>query len=154
MLEFYPQIRLFHISCVLLSGSLFCLRGLLMLAGSAQANHVVLRWLSYAIDSALLTAALMLMTLLHQYPLQQSWLTVKVLLIVFYVLLGAFALRRAKTYRVRATCFAAAVLVYLFVISVARAHDPLGALRGQFLKGFQFHSSPGIARRAPSSNRA
>ncbi len=43
MLEFYPQIRLFHISCVLLSGSLFCLRGLLMLAGSAHANHVLLR---------------------------------------------------------------------------------------------------------------
>ncbi len=132
MLEFYPQIRLFHISCVLLSGSLFCLRGLLMLAGSAHANHLLLRWLSYAIDSALLTAALLLMTLLHQYPVQQSWLTVKVLLIAVYVVLGVFALRRGRTYRARARCFAAAVLVYLFVISVARAHEPLGALRAFF----------------------
>ena len=132
MLEFYPQIRLFHISCVLLSGSLFCLRGLLMLAGSAAANHVMLRWLSYAIDSALLTAALMLMTLLHQYPIQQNWLTVKVLLIVVYVVLGSFALRGARTYRARAGFFAAAVLVYLFLISVARAHDPMGVLRVLF----------------------
>lgn len=129
MLEFYPQIRLFHISCVLISGSLFCLRGLLMLAGSAHSNHVMLRWLSYAIDTALLGAALLLVTLLHQYPIQQNWLTAKLLLIVVYVVLGVFALRRGRTYRARAGCFAAAVLVYLFVISVARTHDPLGVLR-------------------------
>lgn len=129
MPEFYPAIRLFHISCVLLSGSLFFLRGCLMLAGSPRANHVLLRWLSYAIDSALLTAALMLVTLLHQYPFQQAWLTAKVLLLVVYVVLGVFALRRARTYRGRALCFAAAVLVYLSIVSIARAHDPLGALR-------------------------
>jgi uncharacterized membrane protein SirB2 len=129
MLEFYPAIRLFHISCVLLSGGLFILRGCLMLAGSAQANHALLRWLSYAIDSALLTAALMLVTLLHQYPFQQAWLTAKVLLLVIYIVLGVMALRRARSYRARAACFAAAVLVYLFMISIARAHDPLGALR-------------------------
>jgi uncharacterized membrane protein SirB2 len=130
MLEFFPQIRLFHIGCVLLSGSLFCLRGLLMLRGSLLANHVLLRWLSYAIDSALLTAALMLVTLLHQYPFQQAWLTAKLLLLVIYVLLGIMALRRGRSLRLRAACFAAALLVYLFIISVARAHDPLGALRG------------------------
>jgi uncharacterized membrane protein SirB2 len=129
LLEFYPQIRLFHISCALLSGSLFCLRGLLMLAGSAHANHLLLRWLSYVIDTSLFAAALLLMTLLHQFPIQQNWLTIKLLLIVAYVVLGSFALRRARTYRARAGCFAAAALVYLFVISVAREHDPLGALR-------------------------
>jgi uncharacterized membrane protein SirB2 len=111
---------------------LFCVRGLLMLAGSAHANHLLLRWLSYVIDTSLFAAALLLMTLLHQYPIQQDWLTIKVLLIVVYVVLGSFALRRARTYRARAGLFAAAVLVYLFVISVARAHDPLGALHAVF----------------------
>ncbi len=130
MLEYYPAIRLFHISCVLLSGSLFFLRGCLMLGGSAHANHPLMRWLSYAIDSALLTAALMLVTLLHQYPFQLAWLTVKVLLLVVYVLLGIMALRRARTYRGRAASFAAAVAVYLFIVSVARSHDSLGLLRG------------------------
>lgn len=129
MLEFYPPIRLFHISCVLLSGSLFAIRGVLMLAGSASANHVVLRWLSYAIDTALLTAALMLVTILHQYPFQQAWLTVKVLLVVVYIGFGSLALRRAHSQRSRAAFFAAAVLVFLFMLSVARTHDPLGFLR-------------------------
>jgi len=103
--------------------------GACLLAGSARANHALLRWLSYAIDSALLTAALMLVTLLHQYPFQQAWLTAKVLLLVIYIVLGVMALRRARSYRARAACFAAAVLVYLFMISIARTHDPLGALR-------------------------
>ena len=33
-------------------------------------------------------AALMLVTILHQYPFVQSWLTVKVLLLVVYIVLG------------------------------------------------------------------
>jgi len=87
-----------------------------------------LRYLTYTIDTVLLTAALMLATLLHQYPFVHAWLTVKVLLLVVYIVLGTFALRRARGRAARAACFAAAVLVYLFIASVARAHQPLGIL--------------------------
>ena len=128
MLEFYPQIKFVHVLCVILSGSLFFVRGVLMLAGSRLANHAVARYLSYAIDTTLLTAALMLITILHQYPFVQSWLTVKVLLLVVYIVLGVFALRRARTPRSRAICFAAAIAVFLFIVSVAIAHDPRGVL--------------------------
>ena len=48
MIEFYPEIRSVHIGAVIASGALFCLRGILMLAGSRAANHVALRWPSYA----------------------------------------------------------------------------------------------------------
>ena len=126
MLEFYPQIRFVHVLCVILSGSLFCVRGVLMLAGSRLANHAVARYLSYAIDTTLLTAALMLITILHQYPFVQAWLTVKVLLLVVYIVLGVFALRRAPTRAARAACFVAALAVYLYIISVAYWHDPRG----------------------------
>ena len=68
MIEFYPQIKFVHIIAVILSGSLFALRGLLMLARSRFTNHPALRYLSYAIDTTLLTAALTLVTILHQYP--------------------------------------------------------------------------------------
>ena len=126
MLEFYPQIKFVHVLCVTLSGSLFCVRGVLMLAGSRLANHAVARYLSYAIDTTLLTAALMLITILHQYPFVQAWLTVKVLLLVVYIVLGVFALRRAPTRAARASCFAAALAVYLYIVSVAYWHDPRG----------------------------
>lgn len=43
-----------------------------------------------------------------------------------YFVLGTFALRRARTPRSRALCLAAALAVYLFIVSIARAHHPLG----------------------------
>jgi uncharacterized membrane protein SirB2 len=128
MLEFYPQIKFVHVLCVVLSGSLFALRGTLMLSGSPFVNHGVLRHASYAIDTTLLTAALMLVMILRQYPFVQAWLTVKVLLLVVYIVLGVFALRRGRTRRQRGLFFLTALTVYLFIVSVARTHDPRGIL--------------------------
>ncbi len=128
VIEFYPEIKLVHVGAVIASGGLFALRGLMMLAGSRLANHAALRHLSYAIDTTLLTAALMLITILHQYPFVQGWLTVKVLLLVVYIVLGSLALRRGRTLAIRTSCYFAALAVYLFIIGVARAHDPRGIL--------------------------
>jgi len=128
MIEFYPQIKFVHVLCVILSGSLFALRGAMMLADSRFTNHAALRYLSYAIDTTLLTAALMLITILHQYPFVQAWLTVKVFLLVVYIVLGVFALRRGRTRQVRAICYFAALFVYAYIIGVALAHDPRGWL--------------------------
>ena len=117
-----------HVAAVIASGVLFALRGMGVMAGARWPMFPPLRYLTYAVDTVLLTAALMLATILHQYPFVHAWLTVKVLLLVVYIVLGTFALKRGRTKRVRAACFVAAVLVYLFIASVARAHQPLGIL--------------------------
>ena len=127
MSEFYPQIKWVHVAAVIASGGLFALRGAGTLAGAAWPMFAPLRYLSYTIDTILLTAALMLATILHQYPFVHAWLTVKVLLLVVYILLGSLALKRARTRVARAWCFAAAILLYVFIASVARTHHPLGA---------------------------
>lgn len=128
MIEFYPQIRLVHIVAVVLSGSLFALRWIALNIDARWPMAAPVRYLSYTIDTVLLTAALMLATVLHQYPFVHGWLTVKVLLLVIYIVLGTFALKRGRTRQMRLACGAAAVLVYVFIITVARAHHPLGAL--------------------------
>jgi uncharacterized membrane protein SirB2 len=130
MIEFYPQIKWVHVAAVIASGVLFALRGTGVLAGARWPMFAPLRYLTYTIDTVLLTAALMLATILRQYPFVHAWLTVKVLLLVVYIVLGSFALKRAGTPTVRAACFAAALLVYLFIASVARMHHPLGILAG------------------------
>jgi uncharacterized membrane protein SirB2 len=117
-----------HITCVVLSGSLFFSRGCLMLAGLPLANHKAVKRLSYVIDTTLLAAAIMLTTIIHQYPFVQAWLTVKVLLLVVYIVLGVFALRRGRTRAARAGFFVAAVAVFLFIVSVAVTANPYGAL--------------------------
>jgi uncharacterized membrane protein SirB2 len=128
VIEFYPQIKWVHIAAVSASGILFFLRGLALHAGATWPMAAPLRYLSYSIDTVLLTAALMLATIIHQYPFVQGWLTVKVLLLVLYVVLGSFALKRGRTRAVRIGCWLAALAVYLFIASVARAHHPLGLL--------------------------
>jgi uncharacterized membrane protein SirB2 len=126
MLELYPYVKWTHVAAVTASGVLFAVRGLAVLAGSRWAMHAVLRYVSYGIDIVLLSAALMLASMLHQYPFVHPWLTVKVLLLMVYILLGSLALKRARTRRARACCFIAALLLYAFIASVARAHHPFG----------------------------
>jgi len=128
MLEFYPQIKWVHIAAVIASGSLFALRGAGALAGARWPQWAPLRYLTYTIDTVLLTAALMLATLLHQYPFVHGWLTAKVLLLVLYIVLGTLAMKRARTLRTRAWCYLAALAVFLFIVSIARTHNPLGIL--------------------------
>ncbi|HYD89290.1 MAG TPA: SirB2 family protein [Vitreimonas sp.] len=127
MEEFYLQIRNVHIGSVLASGGLFLLRGLgVNLFNASWPMWAPVRYLSYTIDTVLLTAALMLMTIVHQYPFVHHWLTVKVLLLVVYIVLGSFALKRGKTRNARLGFFLSALAVFAFIFSVARAHNPLG----------------------------
>ena len=126
MIEFYPQIKSIHIAAVFTSGLLFLLRGAALHAGQTWAMAAPLRYLTYTVDTVLLTAALMLATVLHQYPFVHGWLTTKVLLLVVYIVLGTFALKRGATRNVRIACWLVALLVYGFIISVARAHHPAG----------------------------
>lgn len=127
MIEFYPQIRHAHIGLALLSGSLFALRGALLLTGMRWPDAAPVRYLSYAIDTALLTAAVLLLTVLPGALYANGWLATKIVLLVIYVVLGAFALRRGRTVRARALCYVAALLVFVQIYCTARAHHPLGA---------------------------
>lgn len=126
MLEFYPQIKLVHVAAVLFSGALFCLRGAFAQAGADWAMAAPLRYLSYTIDTVLLTAALMLLTILPSGNYANGWLTIKLFLLVVYVLLGTLALKRGRTPRTRRLAYVGAVLVFLIMLTVARAHHPLG----------------------------
>ena len=130
MIEFYPQVRAVHIGAVLASGALFALRGAGVLGGLRWPLAAPLRYLSYSIDTTLLTAALMLVAMLPAAVFANHWLTVKLGLLVLYVVLGSFALKRGRSARVRAICFAAAVAVYIFMFGVARTHQPFGWLAG------------------------
>jgi uncharacterized membrane protein SirB2 len=122
--QYFAEIREVHIGCVALSGSLFFLRGSLRLLGHSIANHPFLRISSVLIDTVLLSAAVLLTLIVRQFPLTDGWLTMKLVLLVVYVVLGSLALRRAQR-RTQAIAFAAALLTYLTIIGVAVTHSPL-----------------------------
>jgi uncharacterized membrane protein SirB2 len=124
--EYYLTLRHVHIACVMLTITLFTFRGALMIAESALLQSPIVKILPHVIDTVLLTSALMLTTVIHQYPFGTGWLTMKIVLLVVYIVLGSFAIRRGRTKAIRVTAFVAALVVLAFLVSVARAHNPLG----------------------------
>lgn len=128
MIEYYSEIRLVHIAAVLMSGGLFASRSLLLTLGYRWVLAAPLRIVVYSVDTVLLTAALMLMTIVQQYPFVDAWLTVKVLLLALYIVLGYLGFWRARTVTARLGLCLSALAIYAFMISVARAHHPLGFL--------------------------
>ena len=127
--EFYPLIRSVHVALVATSGLLFAVRGIAALAGQAWPSRTTLRLMSVIIDTALLAAGIALWLLLGLHPVRDAWLATKFLLLAAYIVLGTLALRRARTRGGRAAAFTAALACYLFMVSVAMARHPLGALR-------------------------
>src|SRR6476620_8190204 len=101
MIAFYPQIKAFHVFIALLSGTLFALRGGFALGGAGWAYAGPVRWTRWAIDTALLTAALMLLAVLPRSVFGNGWLAVKLVLIVTYIALGTIALKQARLHRRR-----------------------------------------------------
>jgi len=122
--ELYPQLKLLHVLAVIVSGSLFFLRGIGVQAGAGFAMSAPLRYSSYAIDTVLLGSAIALIVALDGMVLESSWLWMKLLLLPVYIVLGSFALKRAKTPAARRVFFGLAVLVFLYMYRVARSHDP------------------------------
>jgi uncharacterized membrane protein SirB2 len=126
VIEFYLQIKLVHIFAVLCSGVLFFVRGLMVLNNRKAAMAAPVRYLSYSIDTVLLAAGLLLFAMLPSVVFANGWLLEKLVLLVVYIVLGSFAMKRAHDKKSQARCFVAAVSVYIFMFSVARAHHPLG----------------------------
>lgn len=126
MLEHFALIKNLHIAAAIGSGALFLVRGAFVQAGSAWPMIAPLRYLSYAIDTVLLAAAVALVLLLPGEVFSNGWLTTKLILLVGYIVLGSIALKRGKTRLARRLAYVLAILVFLSMYSIARRHDPLG----------------------------
>ena len=132
MIELYPQIKAVHVGAVALSGALFATRGALALAGRQRAATAgAVRYASYAIDTVLLTAAVMLVAILPTALFANHWLAAKLALLVAYVVLGVLAMRGAARGRPAAKYFyLAALAAFVGIVGIALAHHPMGWLRG------------------------
>ena len=81
-----------HIAAVCLSGSFFLVRGIWMIQENTLLEKKIVRIAPHIIDTVLLTAGVMLSVLVQQYPGIDSWLTVKILALIAYIVFGVFAL--------------------------------------------------------------
>ncbi len=122
----YPALLHLHRACVPLSVALFCARGLGVTWQQAWPMRKFWRYLSVTIDVPLLLAGASLWALLGHHPLQQTWLGVKLVLLLLYIVLGSFALKRGRTRGQRLLFFGLALGVVASMVGIALRHHPAG----------------------------
>ena len=121
----YLILKHLHVTCVVLSGLGFCLRGWWMLRESRLRQHRLTRILPHIVDTLLLGSALTMAWMSGQYPFVEGWLTAKLCGLLAYILLGMMALKRGRTLAIRARYFGLALLAYAYIVSVALTRNPL-----------------------------
>ncbi|MDX1693797.1 MAG: SirB2 family protein [Ketobacteraceae bacterium] len=124
----YMAFKHAHMTFAMLSGIFFLVRGVWMLVDSPMLAQRWVKIVPHIIDTLLLVCAIVLMFQIQQYPLTHDWLTAKVVALVLYIIAGTIAIKRGKTKTVRVAAFGFALLCFVYMMSVAFAHHPLGAL--------------------------
>ena len=121
-------LKAIHVTSALISISGFILRCWWMLQDSPRLKMRLTRVLPHIIDTILLASAIMLALRIEQYPLTTAWLTAKLIALLAYIGLGMVALRFGKTRKTRMTAFFLAVLVFVYLVSVAITRSPVPGL--------------------------
>lgn len=122
----YLALKHLHVTAVLLSGTGFFIRGLLMLADSPLLQRRLLKVLPHIVDTVLLGSAIAMAVISAQYPFVLPWLTAKFFGLLAYIVLGMMALKRGRTKGRRAAWFVAALLAFAYIVMVALTRNPLG----------------------------
>ena len=122
----YSTVKLIHESAVTLSFAGFFARGVGMLRGAGWIRHRLARTLPHLVDTVLLVSALVLAWMLRLTPSNAPWITAKIVGLVAYVAIGLVALRLGRSKTIRASAWIAAMLTFLWIVSVAITKDPRG----------------------------
>jgi uncharacterized membrane protein SirB2 len=115
----YLTIKYLHITCAILSISGFILRGIWMIRQSPYLQHKLTKRLPHLVDTFLLLLGVTMVIISGQYPLQQNWLTAKIIALLIYIALGLIAFRFAKTNRAKITAWLLAIVVFGYMVMVA-----------------------------------
>ena len=121
----YANLRFIHITCAVVSVSLFVVRATLQFQGHNWRTQIWLRVIPHFNDTVLLGAAVTLAMVSGQYPLEQNWLSAKVIALVVYIVLGWVALRSTVSLAARKVAFVAALISVGYLICVAHTRSPL-----------------------------
>jgi len=121
-----------HVATVLISISFFIVRFFWMVSGSKLLTIKPVKILPHINDTVLLISAIVLAVKIEQYPFVDHWLTVKVVALLAYIVIGTVALKRGKTKNARIAAGFIAIFIFIFMMSVAGTRDPAGFLSALF----------------------
>lgn len=109
-METYLIVKKIHILTAVLSVLGFVIRGWWTYKNNPLVQHKLVKILPHINDTLLLAAAIYLSIMSGLYPFQQSWLGVKVILLVSYIIAGTVALKPSKSAQTRVVAFIVAIV--------------------------------------------
>lgn len=121
----YTPLKHTHLLLVSISIAYFTLRAVSKLLKKQWQDKTPFKISAYTIDSFLLLTGILLMVVTSQYPIAQSWLTVKLIILVGYIFFGIKAMK-SKTQVMQGFYIATAIACVLLMVTIARTHHPLG----------------------------
>jgi len=125
MADYYLYIKTLHVTCVVISITLFVLRSVWTLQGSPMLATAWARSIPHYVDTTLFAAAIMLTLIIHQYPFQAPWLTAKVMGLLAHILLGLVFFHYKGSWAVRKGALVLSLLAFCYIVAVAVTKDPL-----------------------------
>ncbi len=123
-MEFYPAIKHLHMTLAMISLLGFLLRGFWMIKESPMLQLKPVKILPHIVDTFLLASAIVLVVITGFYPWVAMWVSVKIILLVAYIIIGTIALKRGKTKTIRVIAFIVSILIFLSIYGIA-FHKPM-----------------------------
>ena len=115
----YPTLKVVHIACVMGSGTLFVVRGVLLRVAPTALHSTWARVLPHVLDTLLLAAAIGMLVVARINPLESPWLTAKILALLVYIGLGTIALKRGRDPATRLVAWLLAMTAFAYIVTVA-----------------------------------
>ncbi|MGH8279317.1 MAG: SirB2 family protein [Gammaproteobacteria bacterium] len=120
------EVRMAHMIFAGGSIALFLLRGTFTVLATRPLNARLWKVLPHLVDSLLLAMGIWLAVMLRLNPFHVTWLGVKILCVIGYIVLGVLAFRLKRPRWLRLGVFVAAILLFAFIVSIAVFQDPRG----------------------------
>lgn len=115
----YDTLLAIHRFTVVMSLTLFLLRGAWRMIDSPMMNKKWVKIVPHINDTALIAAAIGMLVVGSLNPLENEWLLAKIIALLAYITLGTFAIKRGKTPLQRNLAFVGSLTVFGYIVAVA-----------------------------------
>lgn len=110
----FEWVKPLHVICAVVSASFFVVRGLWMLTGSSRLQLLWVRIAPHVIDTVLFASGVYL-AMLWSWA---TWILIKLVMVVAYIVLGVLALRGSSE-KIKRACLVGALVCVATVFMIA-----------------------------------
>jgi uncharacterized membrane protein SirB2 len=127
----YALLKHAHLLIIAIAFLVFVTRGIFMMRNNTLAYHKIFNIIPHIFYTLLIATGIGLAIQQHLSPLEQPWLLAKLIALVVFVILGVLAFKHPSLL-IRKVLWLFALVVFIYIASVAQSKNPLGFLSHLF----------------------